>query len=109
MFTAIYALGYVVGAEVWLAGCIVCLLAAGSVSFAIPTNRGKGLLRTALCIALPAALCDLAWFFVYFPNGDYVNRGLASASGLLLYPLVLILSTVVVTAWNLARKEAQEE
>ncbi len=101
MLTAIYALGRVVGAEIWLAGCLVCLLAAFGGTFAAKANRRREKRRTSvLGIVIPGLLCDLAWFFLYFPGGEYRNMGLAAAGGLLLYPICLGLGAGIASGLN---------
>ncbi len=102
MFTFIYALGLVNGAGIFLAFCIICLLIACLVAFAMKANRGKNVLRTVLTIAASAALCDAIWFFIiYFPGGNYAERGLAvGLCGLLLYPCFLALGIAFISYIN---------
>ena len=89
MFTSIYALKWVIGAKIWLIGCIICLIIAFVAAFSIKTNRKR-----------PNCIIDVVWFLMYFPNGEYVNMGLASASGLLLYPFILALGVTIVSMIN---------
>ena len=101
MFTSIYALKWVIGANIWLIGCIICLIIAFVAAFSIKTNRKKpNSIVAVIGIILSEILGDVVWFLMYFPNGEYVNMGLASASGLLLYPFILALGVTIVSMIN---------
>ncbi len=100
MFTFIYAQDKVYGAEICLAGCIICLLLAYVIAVAVKSNRGKKLLRTFTGISLAAALCDLFWFLVYFPGGEYVNYGVGAVGGLIFYPICLAIGVAAVSYMN---------
>ncbi len=104
MITSIYAIGRVTGAVGWLVGCAVCLIIAFAVAFSLKANRKmpNALMATA-GIALSALVCDVIWYLMYFPGGEYVNRGIAGAYILLLYPSVLALGVTVAWAVNRAR------
>ena len=105
MFTSMYALEWVTGANIWLIGCLLCLLVTFAIAFAIKVNRVKSnVMHSILGIVIPAILCDIVWFILYFPNGEYRNMGLASASGLFLYPLCLAVGLIIVSSINKSRE-----
>lgn len=104
MITSACALGqHITGADIWLAGCVVCFLLACVLSFAARPNRGKNLLRTAAGLVISAVLCDILWLLIYFPGGEYANPGLAAAGWLLLYPLCLAAGGAAVFCVNKAK------
>ncbi len=103
MITWIYALGKVTGAIAIFIGCILCLLLAFIVTLSFRENRVCRLTCTVLAVLTPAALCDILWFFLYFPSGTYQNTGLASSVRLLLYPLSLAVSVCTVTLFHKKR------
>ncbi len=108
MITAIYALDSVVGAEFWLIGCVFCLLLSMAVALGSKNNR-KPLLPTVSAIVLSAVLCDVFWFFRYFPGGEYINMGIASAWQLLLYPLCITVGVSTVTFLNSRAARGKKE
>ncbi len=103
MFTWLYLLGDVIGAEFILIGCVVGLLIACAVLFAVKTNRGKNRWRTVLGIVVSAAVCDIVWFCRNCPGGEYINRGIGAVYELLLYPVCLAVGGMVMTYVNKTR------
>lgn len=103
MFTSIYALDWVVGGGIWLLGCVICLAIALIITFSIKANRiKKNPIVAIIGVAISGIICDVVWYLIYFPNGEYLNMGLASASGLLLYPICLAVGVTAVSIINIA-------
>lgn len=101
MITGLYALGRVVGADWLIMGFLVCALIYLSLCCMFEQNRKKaGLNRVLIFLFATASFCDLIWYFLYFPGGEYVNRGIGSVVGALIWPGLLFLSGIVVTLIN---------
>ncbi len=103
MFTWLYLLGDIIGAEFYLISCAVCLLIACFLLWSIKTNRGKNCWRTILGVAIPAIVCDILWFCRYCPGGEYINRGIGAVYGWILYPVCLAVGGMVMTYVNKTR------
>ena len=101
MVTAVYAMGYVYGASLWLIGWTVCAILYVGGCMLVPSNRRKGC-RLAVWIGLLLAdvITDIGWMLLYFPDGDYINYGIGAVGGLLLWPLLLLVTGIVVTTRN---------
>ena len=106
MITAFYSLGNVVGAELMVAGVIVCAVLYLIIGLLFPANRTKRGRRTLL-LALVCAevICDGLWFALYFPGGHYHNYGIGGVFGAFLWPLLLLIAGGVAAAVNRSREE----
>ena len=100
MVTMFYAwFDGVMGMEITLMGYAVCVLAYFAACFLSDSNRNrKG--RVVLGWLVCELCCDLLWYFYYFEDGVYVNRGLASSAACFLLPVLLFAAGLVVTALN---------
>ena len=110
MITAIYSLANVHGAEIWLAGWIICVLFYVGGCMLFPVNRQKTC-RSAVWIGLLIAeVCnDLLWALIYYPNGSYINYGVGAVYGLFLWPLILFLAGIIVTSRNAVKAARDKE
>ena len=101
MITGLYGIGRFQGAALMALICLVCLLICTGIGFCFRCNRSPdGRKRFLVSLAAVAVICDVLMIMMLFPNGEYLNRGIGAASGMLLYPAVLCMTTAVVTAWN---------
>lgn len=101
MLTAVYSLGRVRGAEVWLAGWAVCAAVFFLVGFLRKENRNvREFGRRLNGLLFAGAIVDLVWFYSYYPGGTYANPGIAGAYRLLLWPAVLVLTALVLRIWR---------
>ena len=95
MLTAVYSSGHVSGAEVWLAGWWICAAVFFLTGFLHRENRNVvefGRRLNGLLFA--GAIVDIVWFRFYYPDGRYVNHGIAGAYLLLLWPAALVLTAL---------------
>lgn len=91
MLTALYSVGRVHGAEVWLAGWWICAAVFCLIGFLRKEHRnGRELKRRLTALLFAGAAADLIWFPFYYPDGAYANPGIAGAYLLLLWPVLLI-------------------
>ncbi len=102
MIIAIYSLfKSVSSAWLVLVGVAACFVAFAAVCFVQKRNRSKSGARNTLLFALASEIiCDAAWFFIYFPKGEYVNSGLGGSVWLLMLPVLLGVSSVITSAIN---------
>jgi len=100
MVTMIYAwFDGVMGMEITLMGYAVCVLAYFAACFLSRSNRagkGKVMLGWLVC----ELSCDLLWYFCYFENGIYVNKGLAGSAACFILPVLLFTAGLIVSALN---------
>ena len=96
MLTAVYSLGRVHGAEIWLAGWLICAAAFLLIGFLRKENRSvRGVIRHLSGLLAAGALVDLVWFRFYYPDGQYINHGIAGTYLLLLWPALLAVTGFV--------------
>jgi len=101
MFTPIYSLTNVIGAGIWLMGTLLCVALYVGLLLCMRCNRTRhGLLRMLLWGAAALSLCDAAWWFMFYPGGEYTNPGIGGAAMLLLLPMLLGIVGCMVTVWN---------
>lgn len=106
MVTSIYSLGKVVGAELMLAGVLLCVALYLTGCFLFRRNRTRrGAQNVVLALLGVEILCDAVWFLFYFPGGDYHNYGIGGVMGVFLWPMLLCLAGVVATAVNQPHEE----
>ncbi len=102
MITAIVAaIDHVTGADIWLIGfflCAVLYLIGNLFRRANRTKKGTKCLLFGLLLA--EILCDIFWKFCFYPQGEYVNPGLAGVFSLLAWPLLLIVVSGAVNFIN---------
>lgn len=105
MLFSLYTLGKLNGAEVMLAGVLVCALIYLAVCLLLRTNRkGRGVRRVLLALLISELVCDALWYVMYFPGGEYRNWGIGGVYGAALWPLLLFVAGGVVTALNEERE-----
>jgi len=63
----------------------------------------KGITLISLSSAAAWAVSDIAWLAYYFSGGSYINRGIAGAYAILIFPLLLIPAGIV--SWIIVRNE----
>lgn len=101
MVTAVYSLGRVNGAEVWLTGWLICAAAFFLAGFLRKENRNvREFNRRLTGLLVVSNVADLVWFPFYYPNGEYANPGIAGAYMLLLWPVLLIAAEFAVRFWR---------
>lgn len=95
----IISLGQVHGAEVWLIGWAVCVIAYFATLLPMKNNRGnaKNVLFRFLIAEMVTDLCRA---LVYYDNSVYLNYGIGAVCGLLLWPVVLIVAGIIATMQN---------
>ncbi|MCD7754799.1 MAG: hypothetical protein LUJ09_00445 [Firmicutes bacterium] len=96
MVTALISQSYVNHAGAWLAGWFVCSLVYMIVCFMFKTNR-RNVKHVLFSFLLMEFVVDVAWALIYYGPDGYINQGLSSVLGLLLWPAALIISGVIVT------------
>ena len=97
MLTAVYSLGRVNGAEVWLAGWGIC--AAAFLLFGLLRKENRTVRefnRRMEGLLAAGAIVDIIWFHFYYPEGIYVNHGISGAYVLLLWPALLVVTEFAV-------------
>ena len=101
MLFSLYTLGKINGAEVMLAGVLVCALVYLAICLLLGVGRKERGIQRVLCALLVAeAVCDVLWYVMYFPDGQYRNWGIGGVYGAVLWPLLLFLAGVEVTVRN---------
>ena len=91
MLTAVYSLGRVNGAEIWLVGWLICAVVFVLAGFLRKENRNVREFGRRLNGLLAAgAVVDLIWFCLYCPDGEYANPGIAGVYFLILWPVLLV-------------------
>jgi len=100
MITMLYAwIDGVIGMEVTLVCYAICVLVYFVLCFMFRANRickRRVLYGWLVC----EVICDLLWYFFYFENGNYMNRGLHGSMACMLLPFLLFVSGLIVTALN---------
>lgn len=101
MVTAIYSLSQVHGAELWLVFWFVCVVAYLGISFLIRYNRTKkGIKNVFIGLLVAEVIIDLTWAIIYYHNGTYLNYGIGTVYGLLLWVPVLAVTLAIIAAKN---------
>ena len=100
MLTLFYAwYDGVVGMEIALIGYAICTFLFFAVCFLFRCNRtGKGCVIAGWMIC--ELICDVLWYLIYYPDGNYVNHGIGGAAGMFLWPAALTAAAILVTAIN---------
>ena len=92
MLTALYSVGSVAGADLWMKVVLLTSLAYFLICFSFRRSRsGRGVLTVLMGWLLTELLCDMVWL-----GGAYRNGGLGSAVALLLWPVLLCLASGIV-------------
>lgn len=101
MITAIFSIGQVYGAELWLLYWAVCALLYAGGCLCLRRNRtGRGFRNVLLGLLIAGAAVDAAWALIYYRGGEYVNYGIGAAGGLLIWIPVLLITGGVVSEVN---------
>ena len=105
MLTIIKAMQQVIGSEIILFGTILCVIFFSLVFIAFKSNRSK----KAVTIYFAALFfifefCDIIWLKYFFPEGKYIDRGLAPVGIFLIFPLLCMLLNVFCTIINYNNK-----
>lgn len=97
MLTALYSVGSVVGADLWMKGVLLTSLAYFLICVSFRRSRsGRGVLAVLMGWLLTELLCDVVWLAEFWPGGMYHNGGLESAVVLLFWPVLLCLAGGIV-------------
>lgn len=97
MLTALYSVGSVAGADLWMKVVLLTSLAYFLICFSFRRSRsGRGVLTVLMGCC--SQNCCATWYgFAWFwPGGAYRNGGLGSAVALLLWPVLLCLAGGIV-------------
>lgn len=101
MITCLYGIGRFNGAVILATIYGVVLLACIGIGLLFRCNREKaGKKRLLLGILAAEGIMDTLLFLILFPNGSYRNYGVGASYGAMLYPLLLLTVTGLITAWN---------
>ena len=109
MFTAIHSLNNVIGAEYWLIGLLVCALifVLGCLLFK-QCRTPKGIRTIVFSLLLSEIVCDIAWYLIYYPAGNYHNYGIGGVFVLLLWPVLLLIAGIITVKRNTVAAESQQ-
>lgn len=101
MITAILSIRQVHGAEVWLAGWLLCAALYFVLLLIQRSNRTSASAKNVVFWFLVAEfLTDLIWAIVYYGNPGYIYYGVAAVYGLPLWLLLLLAAGVIASAQN---------
>ena len=102
MLTALYSVGSVVGADLWMKGVLLTSLAYFLICFSFRRSRsGRGVLAVLMGWLLTELLCDVVWLAEFWPGGMYHNGGLGGDQ----FPFELIGSDSVDTTMHWIKRE----
>ncbi len=93
----------IVGMGITLLGYAVCAAAYFFICFLFKANRA-GKRNVVLGWLTCELLCDVLWYLIYYPNGNYVNHGIGGAAAMLLLPAVLFITATLTTLINGAKR-----
>lgn len=99
MITAIISIGQVHGAELWLVGWAICVVAYFAILLPLKHNR-KGAKNVFFWFLLAEVITDFCWALVYYNNSVYINYGIGAVYGLILWPVVLFTAGTIATIQN---------
>lgn len=95
------------GAEYWVAGYFACTFLYLTICLLFRHCRtGQGLKSVFLGLLVAEILCDIAWFYMYFPAGEYYNHGISAIFGLFLWPGLLIVSGILAVTFSAPTRKA---
>ncbi len=101
MLIAVYSLGRVVGAEIWVLIALVCVLLYVGACCLFRSNRSRrGLKRILLALLAIEIVYDVVCAVILYPGGEYHNYGLGAASAVLIWPGLLLFTGLVMTGTN---------
>lgn len=101
MITAIISITQVHGAEVWLAGWLLCAALYFVFLLIREVNRTSTTAKNVVFWFLAAEFfTDLIWAIIYYGNPGYINYGIAAVYGLLLWPVLLLAAGAIASAQN---------
>ena len=76
MLTALYSVGSVAGADLWMKVVLLTSLAYFLICFSFRRSRsGRGVLTVLMGWLLTELLCDMVWLAWFWPGGAYRNGG----------------------------------
>ena len=74
MLTALYSVGSVAGADLWMKVVLLTSLAYFLICFSFRRSRsGRGVLTVLMGWLLTELLCDMVWLAWFWPGGAYRN------------------------------------
>ena len=101
MITAIYSVGGVHGAEIWVLFWILCVAAYFGICAIFKENRSKSGMKEVFLGGLTAEFAvDLIWALVYYHNFSYINYGIGAVWGLIIWPIFLAAAGITATVKN---------
>lgn len=105
MVTAIYSLDKVNGAEVMIFGWVVCAVIYVIGCFLPKGNRSwQGCREIFWYLLASEIVTDIIWTILYYEDGHYINHGLGSIYGVLIWPMILLAAGIFVTMQNKEKK-----
>lgn len=110
MITLWISRGYVTGATEALMFWLACTVLYAAGCFAFRANRNAGGPGPVAWGFLTAELAvDLLWCLTLYGPQGYVNHGVGSAFLIVLWPLALLVTALVVTTKNTARRKETDQ
>ena len=101
MITAIISIGQVQGAEVWLAGWLLCVAFYFVLLLFQKANQTSANAKNIVFWFLAAECCnDLIWAVVSYGSPAYIHYGIAAVYGLLLWPFLLLAAGAIASVQN---------
>ena len=79
----------------------ICVLIYLGITILIKKNRTKqGIKNMLIGLLIAEVFTDLIWAIIYYHNGTYINYGIGTVYGLLLWIPVLMITLIIVTIKN---------
>ncbi|MCG8501713.1 MAG: hypothetical protein MJB12_15115 [Firmicutes bacterium] len=101
MITIVKSMQQVTGSEIILFGSVCCAVFFILVFVIFKTNRSrKAIIIYLIALLLLFEVCDVIWLAYFFPEGEYVNRGIAPVGPFLIFPLFCIILNTICTIFN---------
>lgn len=99
--TAIYALGQIHGAEIWLLFWFICVIVYTGICLSWKSNRSKQGIKTMLIgLLIAEVIVDFIWALICYYNTDCLNYGIGAVYGLFTWIPLLLIMAVIVTVKN---------
>lgn len=106
MITLLISRGYVTGAYEALTLWLVCSVLYTAGCFFFRTNRRPGgPALVAIGFFMAELAVDMIWCVTMYGPQGYVNHGVGSAFLIALWPLALLVTSLVVTGKNMSRQK----
>jgi len=102
MLTYIMAIKQVIGSEIIFYGSLISFSLSIMIFIMLKSNRNRKAIKDfILTVLIIYEICDAIWLMYFFPNGKYLDRGLAPIGLFLLFPL---LSGILIIVYSVSNK-----